>query len=339
MMPFGFQRWNRDDFEESAEKEAQAAMPIMYTEFLKQKLNRPNPNGGTYWGAFERLVDLYDQSPSDWVTSLEMKQIHRVRQLDKFEPVITYYLFAALAEATQGFSRSELVAGLLSKAFSNELAVELAAEVARYGVANLEYEALIAPNKNLRQAVARQVESYPIAYTRQIAAGRPGVRFESATRLDCFIGDRTALGEDADRAPGKFGLGVEAKFTSDIDDETTYTTHRNQIARIIEVGNQRVERFVILLIAPRAYRLASSRLFVYKMGEYQGQSGVAALRRDLLLPQPDDTLARWIQHMGWLDWEDIVEFLYPESHPRADWQSPHHQRLREFLIDRRIWPY
>lgn len=49
---------------------------------------RPNPNGGTYWGAIERLVDLYDQSPPVWVTSKSMKQIARIRQLDKFVLVI-----------------------------------------------------------------------------------------------------------------------------------------------------------------------------------------------------------------------------------------------------------
>ncbi len=313
-------------------------MPILYAEFLKQKLNRPNPNGGTYWGAFERLVDLYDQSPHDWVTSLAMNQICRVRQFDKFEPVITYYLFAALSEATEGFGRCDLVAGLLREAFQIEIAQRVADEIARFGVNNLEYEAPIAPNISLRQAVARQVDSNPLAYTRQVASGRPGVRFESPTKLDCFIGDRVALGADADRHSGTFGLGVEAKFTSDMSDETTYTTHRNQIARIVEVGNQRADHFVFLLIAPRAYRSARSRFFVYKMLEYQGGSGITALRRDLLLPQTDETLARWIQNMGWLDWEHIVEFLYPGGIPRTGWESDHHKELQEFLIQRRLWP-
>lgn len=313
-------------------------MPILFPNFLQQKLNRPNPKGGTYWGALERLVDLHHQSPPDWVTSKTMKQIARIRQLDKFEPVITYYLFAALAEATAGCSRIDLVAALLKKTFSPQLAEELAAEIARYGVASLEYEAQIVPNTALRQTVAGQVDSFPIAYRRRIAAERPGVRFESATRLDCFIGDKSALGEDAERPPGRFGFGTEAKFTSDIDDETSYSSHRNQIARIVEVGNQRAERFAFLLLAPRSYRQSSSRLFVYKMKEYKGDDGIAHLRRDLLMPPSDETVASWIQHMGWLDWEDIVEFLYPGGQPHTDWQSAHHDALRDFLIDRRLWP-
>jgi hypothetical protein len=165
------------------------------------------------------------------------------------------------------------------------------------------------------------------------------VRFESATRLDCFIGDRDTLGEDPKRAAGKFGLGVEAKFTSDIDDETTYSPHRNQIARIVEVGHQRCEQFYFLLVAPRSYRRARSRLYVYKMEEYQSNEGVAALRRDTVLPQPDDVLRGWIQRMGWLDWEHVVEFLYPDGKSRMGWQSTENAALQRFLADRRLWPY
>ncbi|HIA19068.1 MAG TPA: hypothetical protein EYN70_06560 [Planctomycetaceae bacterium] len=107
----------------------------------------------------------------------------------------------------------------------------------------------------------------------------------------------------------------------------------------MEVGNQRAEQFVFLLIAPRAYREPRSRLFVYKMEEYLGANGVKALRRDLLLPQSNDTLTKWKQHMGWLDWEDIVEFLFPAGKPRRGWESDHHKQLEKFLIDRKIWPH
>jgi hypothetical protein len=119
------------------------------------------------------------------------------------------------------------VAELLANAFPAEVASMAAQQVARGGAAGLEFEGQIAPNRLLREEVERRVSACPVAYTRRIAAERKGVRFESATRLDCFIGDRRALGEDAERVPGTFGLGAEAKFTSDIDDETTYSPHRN----------------------------------------------------------------------------------------------------------------
>jgi hypothetical protein len=316
-------------------------MPIFFPDFLRPKLERQNPKGGTYWGALTRLVDLYDQSPPNWVTEKEVSEIARLRQLDKSEPAITYYLFAALAEATNGFADAGQVSELLANAFPAEVASEVGHQIALHGVAGLEFEGQIAPNGALREEVKRRVSACPVAYARSIAGigGRKGVRFESATRLDCFIGDRRALGEDAERAPGTFGLGVEAKFTSDIDDETTYSPHRNQIARILEVGHQRCEQFIFLLIAPRSYRQARSRLYVYKMEEYQSDAGVAALRRDILLPQPDDVLRGWLRNMGWLDWEHVVEFLYSAGQPRPGWRSVFSEPLRTLLVDRRLWPF
>jgi hypothetical protein len=93
------------------------------------------------------------------------------------------------------------------------------------------------------------------------------------------------------------------------------------------------------LIAPRSYRRARSRLYVYKMEEYQSDAGVAALRRDILLPQPGDVLRGWIRNMGWLDWEHVVEFLYPAGEPRAGWASEFSEPLRAFLVGRRLWPF
>ena len=311
-------------------------MTILFAEFLSQKLNRLNPIGGTRWSAFETLVAQYDQSPPDWVTGKGNNR--KLRQLDKFEPALTYYLFAALAEATNNLTNVESLANLFSHAFAEDIALSAAQQVAKYHVGSLRYEAFVAPNQTLREEVKRRIDNCPVPYIRTLATGRKKVRFESATRLDCFVGDPSALGKRAKRLPGEFALGIEAKFTSDIDDKTTYSPHRNQIARIVEVGNQRANHFVFLLVAPRTYRLASSRFFVYKMREYQGGNGITALRRDLLLPQTDETLARWIQNMGWLDWEHIVEFLYPGGFPRTDWKSDHHKELQEFLIQRRLWP-
>lgn len=313
-------------------------MPILFPDFLQEKLNRPNQNGETYWDELKKLVDLYDMSSSDWFNSNSIKYITQTRQLDKFEPVITYYLFAALAEATLDFTRADLMSALLKKAYSSQIAEDLAGKIAHHGSASLAYEAQIVPNNELRQSVAEQVNSHPIAYHRYVASNRSRVRFESATRLDCFLGEKAVLGSNAKRRPGQFGFGIEAKFTSDIADETTYVTHRNQIARIVEVGNQRAEQFAFLLLAPRSYRLSNSRLFVYKMNEYMGEDGIAQLRRDLLMPPSDEIIASWIQHIGWLDWEDITELLYPRGQPRIGWQSAHHDALREFLIDRRLWP-
>lgn len=317
-------------------------MPILFHDFLKEKLDRPKPKGGTYWGTFSRLVDVYDNAPVGWVTDSTLKEIHRLRQLDKFEPAITYYLFSALVEATANMTDIVALTDLLKYAFPSEqhLAATVAQELARYHAGSLRFEAQIVPNKELRDKVKDGVDYCPVAYHRKIAAGRKRVRYESATKLACFVGDERVIEKNPKRRKGRFGLGVEAKFTSDIDDETTFSPHRNQIARTLEVGNQRAEQFVFLLIAPRCYRRAKSRLFVYKIEEYRSPDGVAALRRDIILTQPDDDmLARWIRHTGWLDWEHVVEFLYPNEIERAGWESDESEPLREFLKDRRLWPF
>jgi len=314
-------------------------MPILFRNFLKKKLDRPKPKGGTYWRAFSRLAELYDNAPPNWFTACTMKQVHRLRQLDKFEPAITYYLISALVEATNNLSDTAALADLLTHAFPGDVGVPVAQQIAHYQADSLQFEAQIVPNQPLRNIVKHSAHLCPVAYHRKMAVERKRARYEAATRLDCFIGDRRALGEDAKRAPGTFGLGAEAKFTSDIDDETTYSPHRNQIARIVEVGHQRCDQFVFLLIAPRSYRQAKSRFYVYKMEEYRSANGIAALRRDILMAQTDDALARWIQHMGWLDWEHIVEFLYPEGRPKANWNSTESMALQVFLADRRLWPF
>jgi hypothetical protein len=313
-------------------------MPILFSDFLKQKLHPVRLKGGTYWDAFSTLVAAYDGSLPNWVVVNTLKQVRRLRQLDKFEPAITYYTFAALAEATGNLSDANALTDLLTQAFSAEAARSLAQRVVDYQARSLKFEGQLAPNKTLREKVKEAIAACPVAYHRDIHAGRKRVRYESATRLDCFIGDNVALGKDSRRSPGQFGLGIEAKFTSDIDNDTTYSPHRNQIARILEIGNQRCEQFFFLLVAPRCYRLLHSRLYVYKMQEYLSSAGVAALRRDILLPQSDETLARWLRHVGWLDWEHIVEFLYPDGRPRVGWNSTDSAAFQNFLKERRLWP-
>ena len=97
--------------------------------------------------------------------------------------------------------------------------------------------------------------------------------------------------------------------------------------------------FAFLLIAPRIVRNMKSRFYVYKMDEYKGPAGIAALRRDTVLTHSDEELASWIRHMGWLDWEHFVEFLYPLGNPRASWVSEYCEPLKEFLKLRRLWPF
>ena len=158
----------------------------------------------------------------------------------------------------------------LANAYPATVAETLAGAISRFGVASLEYEATLSASKPVRAAAKEQARTYLVSYIRTMASSKKRVRFESATKLDAFLGDKTGLGKDPGKHRGQVGFGVEAKFTADIDHQTTYSPHRNQIARIIEAGNSRFKEFFFLLVAPRCYRNARSRLFVYKMEEYLG---------------------------------------------------------------------
>ena len=307
-------------------------MKILFEELLKPKLNRSRGSGGTYWDELSRLIERYDSRGSDWL-ACSMNDIPKIRQLDKYEPVITYYVTAALALASSHFADTGMLRQLMRKAYQSSGAAEEATNVwSRWKWDGLQFEARVNPPVELRQKVAAHVDAYPVKYIREVAAGKQGVQYEAATHFDIFVGDPQAL----PNGQGHAALGVEAKFTSDISPSTTYSTHRNQIIRNVEVGNATFTDFLFLLITPRIYRQKMSRLYVYKMNEYIGPGGVAALQRDATMDPGEETAARWRQRMGWLDWEDIVEAVFPDEKPVFDRTDS--ELLMQVLKDRLLWP-
>ena len=178
----------------------------------------------------------------------------------------------------------------------------------------MRYEALICPTEAHRKVIQENVASLPVAYLREIAQKKAGVRFESPTHLDAFVGDQPPLIDGG----GDVGLGIEAKFTSDIESHTTYSMHRNQLIRNIEVGNGRFGKFYFLLVAPRMYRERRSRFYIYKAEEYLGTDGPAALRRDSLIAPSQEVAIGWQERFGFLAWEVIVDTVFPGGQPAFD---------------------
>jgi hypothetical protein len=305
---------------------------ILFPELLRPKLEVPKAEGsGTYWGELEVLVTEHKSCPSDWVLRLKTDQIRRKRKYDKYEEAITYYLLAALKLSTGDFQDETTLRRLLGKGLSDAAVLEdIVSFLRQYRWDGVHFEALASPSEKLRQTVKGLVGTHPLAYIREIAVRRPGVRFESATHFDVFIGNATTLVDGG----GGMGLGVEAKFTSDVDHNTTYSTHRNQIIRNIEVGNSRCSPFVFLLVTPRAYRERCSRFYVYKMEEYLGDRGAEAMRRDALIDPGVEVSDQWKRHIGWLAWEDIVEEVFPNNQPR--FQHTDTDALAQFLRERRL---
>lgn len=303
---------------------------ILFADLLKPKLNILKPDGkGTYWSQLESLIASYTGCPLDWVVRYKTDRIRRERQYDKSEPVITYYLLAALSLATDQFRQTGKLRGIFSRAFLSPACVEeVVSHLAKCGWAGLRYEALICPTQEHRKAIQANVASLPIAYYREIALKKPGVRFESSTHLDVYVGDQATLIDGG----GEVGFGIEAKFTSDIDTHTTYSTHRNQLIRNIEVGNGRFARFYFVLIAPRMYFERRSRFYVYKAEEYRGNEGVAAFQRDSLGRPTHEAAKGWQERFGVLAWEDIVEVIFQGGQPGFD--HPDATDLGEFLRQR-----
>lgn len=303
---------------------------VLFADLLQPKLDVAKEDGkGTYWSELQGLVARHAACPPDWVR-FDTNWIRRERQYEKSEQVITYYLLAALSLATDQFRQTETLRTLLARGFRSPCSVdESVRHVANHGWGGLRYEAQICPSDEQRKAIQANGGAIPIAYLREmIAQQKPRIRFESPTHLDAFIGDQGPLIDGG----GEVGLGFEAKFTSDIDSHTTYSPHRNQLIRNIEVGNGRFARFYFVLIAPRMYFERRSRFYVYKADEYRGDQGVAALQRDSLVRPTDQSAKEWQERFGVLVWEDIVEIVFPGGQPGFD--HPDAADLGDFLRQR-----
>ena len=310
------------------------AAQALFADILRPKLDREKTSGGTYWRQLVHLHESLSSCPLAWANKLNSGQIRSARQIEKDEPTITYYLFSALSLATHEFAAEKTVDALFRKAISDTaVAAAMAAHVRFSGWAGLQFEALLTPTDEIRHAVRHQAKHNPVQYVRTMAREKAGVRFESATHLDVFIGDGTPL----TNGQGQFGLGIEAKFTSDIDDQTTYAPHRNQLIRNIEVGNARFSDFAFLLVTPRAYRQHRSRFYVYKMEEYLGPGGAEAMNRDSLTGPGVETTCKWQSRLGWLDWEDLVATAFPSGTPAFNHTDA--PALVEFLRARLLWPF
>jgi len=133
---------------------------------------------------------------------------------------------------------------------------------------------------------------------------------EGSTQVDALI-----VNQDSG-----FNVLIEAKVLSDISIGITYDVVRNQIARNIDVmleSNERLcdpldkrnpDKSLFLLITPKLFKNnPSSRLYGYKIREYQDRNkGVDALKRDLP-HRTKEELKNIPSRIGWLTWEDFKE--------------------------------
>jgi hypothetical protein len=161
---------------------------------------------------------------------------------------------------------------------------------------------------------------------------RQSASLEGNTMLDALIGGQDETGR-------RLRVFVEAKFLSDISTSISYLSVRNQIARnldcaidLVTVGGSSLDGlndFWFVLLTPGLFRTKSygstissavdsftpskSRLFCYKMDEYQDPN---LLRMDLphWVGILDDS--QWSQictRIGWMTFEDVANVVCSES--------------------------
>ena len=133
---------------------------------------------------------------------------------------------------------------------------------------------------------------------------------EGSTQVDALI-----LNPD-----NGFSVLIEAKVLSDISISITYDVVRNQIARNIDVMLEKNDKLcdtlkkrdpnksLFLLLTPKLFKdNPSSRLYGYKIREYQDKNkGKDALLKDLPHRKEED-LQDIPSRIGWLTWEDFEE--------------------------------
>ena len=143
-----------------------------------------------------------------------------------------------------------------------------------------------------------------------IASAHGKKTLEGSTQVDALI-----LNQD-----NGFNVLIEAKVLSDISISITYDVVRNQIARNIDVmleSNERLcnpldkrdpDKSLFLLLTPKLFKdNPTSRLYGYKIREYQDKNkGVDALKRDLP-HRTKEELQNIPSRIGWLTWEDFKE--------------------------------
>ena len=143
-----------------------------------------------------------------------------------------------------------------------------------------------------------------------LASAHGKKKLEGSTQVDALI-----VNPD-----NGFNVLIEAKVLSDISISITYDVVRNQITRNIDVMLEKngklcdtlkkrdPNKSLFLLLTPKLFKdNPTSRLYGYKIREYQDKNkGEDALKRDLP-HRAKEELRNIPSRIGWLTWEDFKE--------------------------------
>jgi hypothetical protein len=170
-------------------------------------------------------------------------------QYDKAEELITFYTFAPLV-LTQ--NKEQLTNKILSLA-------KTSTQVKK--VEQVALEKQFSPPKKYLQWLKPQCDNHPVRYVKEQAKmHKETQRLEGQTHADAYI------------ETDKLLIFFELKFMSDISYDTTFNPIRNQLARLVDVGleaSEGTKKVLIILSTPRDLFESRSRLYYYKIKEYE----------------------------------------------------------------------
>lgn len=236
--------------------------------------------------------------------------------VEQDETLLTLFTFAAINRCGEESWRS-----LLTKAFPDlkwdgsalTRSIQLAKEIMP---------------KRSQPFLKYQAKDHPVKYLREVSQYEE--ELEGKSLFDAVI------------SINGINIFTVCKFTSDISYETTFVTNRNQIARSIDAGldsmDDDVDHFYFLLITPKRFQeFPGSRLYYFKMREYQ--SNPIALALDiprivawLELEKKKESLQHLNNHIGWLTWEEMAEVIL-----NCDEITPEEKKkLESFYRDRML---
>jgi hypothetical protein len=256
-------------------------MRLLFEEAIKTCFNPPD----------DRLEKL-----KNWVENAETarnskdlteKHSNKLNQYDKAEELITFYTFAPLILSLNRVGLTNRILSLAGVSPFEE------------NVEEVTLEKQFSPSKQYMKLLRKQCENHPIKYIREQAPQhRENQPLEGKTHADAFI--RT----------DKLLIFFEIKFTSDISYDTTFNPIRNQLARLVDVGleeNKKTGKEVLVILsAPKRFFEERSRLYYYKIKEYEDPDHILHDLPWRNISEIKDNLLK----VAWIPLESLIGELY-----------------------------
>jgi len=236
-----------------------------------------------------------------------------LNQYDKAEEVLTWCTFAPLLRMNAE-QRIVTINEFLNPRLSLDVVVSNPC---------LNFEKMLLPSESYYD---KMTTDHPVKYIRETIEShrKKGILLEKHTHIDLLIETDELI------------IPIEAKFTSDIDYQRTYSCIRNQIARTIDVSIEAAKKarppkkVLFLLCVPRVL-YNEGRYYYYKMKDYESLEN---LKHDL--PHQADFLDAYFNSANVFFWEDVASTVIRNAVKWNLLNTDELEALKEFYDERLI---